>query len=81
MDRPATGQPALLELDLWPYLRALLRGWPYLLAFVLLVTGGVAWWSSTKPSLYESAAQLPVMVDKTLAERFEDGDEYIYTPN
>jgi len=25
--------------------------------------------------------QIPVMVDKTLAERFVEGDEYVYTPN
>jgi uncharacterized sulfatase len=31
--------------------------------------------------LYESVVQMPVMVDKTLAERFEEGDEYVYTPN
>jgi len=24
---------------------------------------------------------MPVMVDKTLAEKFVDGDEYVYTPN
>jgi uncharacterized sulfatase len=31
--------------------------------------------------LYESSVQIPVMVDKTLAERFVEGDEYVYTPN
>jgi uncharacterized sulfatase len=37
--------------------------------------------ASSRGPLYASTTQLPVMVDKTLAERFEDGDEYIYTPN
>ena len=31
--------------------------------------------------LYESSVQIPVMVDKTLAEQFVEGDEYVYTPN
>lgn len=35
---------------------------------------------SRKP-LYPYSAQMPVAVDKTLAEPFEDGDEYIVWPN
>ena len=31
--------------------------------------------------LYLPSTQMPVMVDKTLAEDFVEGDEYIYTPN
>ncbi|MDC0172712.1 sulfatase [Gammaproteobacteria bacterium] len=31
--------------------------------------------------LYLPTTQMPVMVDKTLAEEFVKGDEYIYTPN
>jgi uncharacterized sulfatase len=31
--------------------------------------------------LYPSASQFPIMVDKTMAESFRDGDEYVYTPN
>lgn len=31
--------------------------------------------------LYLPSIQMPVMVDKTLAEDFVEGDEYIYTPN
>lgn len=31
--------------------------------------------------LYPSAVEAVVTLDKTLAERFEDGDEYIYWPN
>lgn len=33
------------------------------------------------PPLYVAASESPVMIDKTLAERFEEGDEYIYWPN
>ena len=32
-------------------------------------------------ALYPATTQMPVMVDKTLAETFEEGDEYVYTPN
>jgi arylsulfatase A-like enzyme len=31
--------------------------------------------------LYAPTTQMPVMIDKTLAEKFVEGDEYIYTPN
>ena len=34
-----------------------------------------------KPALYPTTADMVTMIDKTLAERFEDGDEYIYWPN
>ncbi len=34
-----------------------------------------------KPPLYPSSTDMNVMVDKTLAERFEEGDEYISWPN
>lgn len=34
-----------------------------------------------KPPLYASTTDLPVMVDKTLAERFAPGDEFVYWPN
>ena len=37
--------------------------------------------ASAREPLYRAAAQLPVMIDKTLAENYETGDEYIYTPN
>lgn len=32
-------------------------------------------------TLYPPTTQLPVMIDKTLAQEFEVGDEYVYTPN
>ena len=31
--------------------------------------------------LYPSVGQYPIMVDKTMAESFQEGDEYVYTPN
>ena len=31
--------------------------------------------------LYPAVLEAPVAIDKTLAERFEQGDEYIYWPN
>lgn len=34
-----------------------------------------------RPPLYPSKTEAAVMVDKTLAERFEEGDEYVYVPN
>ena len=37
--------------------------------------------ANSRGPLYESISQMPVMVDKTLAERFVEGDEYVYTPN
>ena len=37
--------------------------------------------SASVGPLWQSSAQLPVMIDKTLAEQYVPGDEYIYTPN
>ena len=37
--------------------------------------------ASSRGPMYAPTTQLPVMVDKTLAEKFTQGDEYIYTPN
>ena len=37
--------------------------------------------ANSRGPLYESTVQIPVMIDKTLAEKFVEGDEYIYTPN
>lgn len=34
-----------------------------------------------RPPLYPSVTEMAVMVDKTLAEEFEQGDEYVYIPN
>ncbi len=41
----------------------------------------VAHQASARKPLYPYVAELPVAIDKTLAERFESGDEYIYWPN
>jgi len=37
--------------------------------------------AGSRGPLYPPTAQIPVMVDKTLAEKFVKGDEHIYTPN
>jgi len=37
--------------------------------------------ASARPPLYPYTVEMPVAVDKTRAERFEAGDEYIYWPN
>ena len=37
--------------------------------------------ANRRAPLWEAARESPVMIDKTLAERFEEGDEYIYWPN
>jgi len=36
--------------------------------------------TARKP-LYPYVAELPVAIDKTLAERFQASEEYIYWPN
>ncbi len=37
--------------------------------------------ASARPPLYPAVTDMSVAVDKTLAEPFEEGDEYIYWPN
>ncbi|MFK7977569.1 MAG: sulfatase-like hydrolase/transferase [Halioglobus sp.] len=37
--------------------------------------------ANSRGPLYESTTQMPVLIDKTLAEKYVDGDEYVYTPN
>ncbi|MFK8048779.1 MAG: sulfatase-like hydrolase/transferase [Halioglobus sp.] len=37
--------------------------------------------AGSRGPLYAPTTQMPVMIDKTLAEKFVEGDEYIYTPN
>ncbi len=37
--------------------------------------------SAERKPLYPFVAEMPVAIDKTLVERFQDGDEYIYWPN
>ncbi len=40
-----------------------------------------AYEASARPPLYPAAAQLPIMIDKTLAEQFMPDDEHVYSPN
>jgi uncharacterized sulfatase len=37
--------------------------------------------ASARPPLYPAVMESAISIDKTLVERFEDGDEYIYWPN
>ena len=37
--------------------------------------------AASRPSLYPPVSEQDIAIDKTLAERFEEGDEYIYWPN
>ena len=37
--------------------------------------------ASARPPLYPAATELSIAIDKTLAEPFAEGDEYIYWPN
>ena len=37
--------------------------------------------ASSRGPLYAPTTQMLVMIDKTMAEKFADGDEYVYTPN
>ncbi len=37
--------------------------------------------ATSRGALYPAAAQFPVLIDKTGAEKFSPGDEYVYTPN
>jgi arylsulfatase A-like enzyme len=37
--------------------------------------------ANARPPLYSAVVDIPVMIDKTLNNKFEEGDEYVYTPN
>jgi uncharacterized sulfatase len=37
--------------------------------------------ASARPPLYPAVMESAIAIDKTLVERFEDGDDYIYWPN
>lgn len=37
--------------------------------------------ASSRPPLWPATTQMAVSIDKSLAERFIDGDEYVFTPN
>lgn len=40
-----------------------------------------AHWADARPPLYPYTVEVPVMIDKTLADPFEPGDEYVVWPN
>ena len=37
--------------------------------------------ANSRGALYPASTQIPVMIDKTMKDEFEEGDEYVYTPN
>lgn len=37
--------------------------------------------ANSRPPLWQASAQMAVPIDKTLAEKFVEGDEYIFSPN
>ena len=37
--------------------------------------------AGSRGPLYPATLESPIAIDKTRAERFEEGDEYIYWPN
>lgn len=61
MNPSAATSPAILEIDLWPYLRALLRAWKAIVAFSALVALAIAFWAASKPYLYESIARVSIL--------------------
>ena len=40
-----------------------------------------AHWKGARAPLYQYTIESPIMVDKTIVDGFEDGDEYVYWPN
>lgn len=57
---PAT-QAAIEDLDLWPYLRALLGAWKGILVFAVLVAAATAFYASSKAYMYESTARVSIL--------------------
>ncbi|NNK33119.1 MAG: chain-length determining protein [Xanthomonadales bacterium] len=56
-----TTTPALLEIDLWPYARALVRAWLVIVAAGVLAAVATAFWAASKPYLYESVARVSIL--------------------
>jgi LPS O-antigen subunit length determinant protein (WzzB/FepE family) len=60
-DHKSTATAAIMEIDLWPYLRALLASWKLILVFAVIVASATAWWASSKPYHYESTARVSIL--------------------
>jgi uncharacterized protein involved in exopolysaccharide biosynthesis len=52
---------AVVDIDLWPYVSALLSGWRVIAAATVLAGAVTAWWASSKPYLYESVARVSIV--------------------
>jgi uncharacterized protein involved in exopolysaccharide biosynthesis len=55
------GQPALFEVDLLPFVRALIRHWPTILICAAVVAGFTAYKVASTPYLYESLARVNIV--------------------
>ena len=53
--------PAVLEVDLWPYVRALVNWWKLIIAGAVLFAAVAAYLASTKPYMYESTARVSIL--------------------
>ncbi len=53
--------PAVLELDLWPYVRALVSTWKMVVAFAVFVAVAAVFWAASKPYLYESSSRVSIL--------------------
>jgi uncharacterized sulfatase len=40
-----------------------------------------AHWADARAPLYPYTVESPILIDKTAADTFEPGDEYVYWPN
>ncbi len=52
---------AVMAIDLWPYVSALLGGWRVIAVAAVLAGAFTAWWAGAKPYLYESVARVSIV--------------------
>lgn len=52
---------AIMEIDLWPYLRALIEGWKWIVGLAVAVALVTALWAGSKPYRYESTARVSIL--------------------
>ena len=53
--------PAVMELDLWPFLRALVRHWKLILLVAAVTTVATGIWAASKPYQYEARARVSIV--------------------
>jgi hypothetical protein len=54
-------QPAIQELDLWPYVRALVGAWKAIALFTVAAAAATAFYASSKAYLYESTSRVSIL--------------------